>query len=97
MVIILKVYKADNFEPDNPLKFSFTDIWGFCSNFAECESFLEWNYPYILVLCYINLDDSIDSGNFFVRSSLIRKDSITQMHCLAVYVKKDFFLHGSYL
>ena len=37
-----------------------------------------------------HLDDSIDSGNFFVRGylPLIRKDSSTHMHDLAVYVKE---------
>ena len=37
-----------------------------------------------------NLDDSIDSSNFFVRGylPLIRKYSITHMHGLAVYVKE---------
>ena len=37
-----------------------------------------------------NLDDSIDSGNFSVRGylPLIRKDSITHMHGLAVYVEE---------
>ena len=36
------------------------------------------------------MDDSIDSGNFSVRGylPLIRKDSITHMHGLAVYVKE---------
>ena len=36
------------------------------------------------------MDDSIDSGNFSVRSylPLIQKDSSTHMHGLAVYVKK---------
>ena len=39
-----------------------------------------------------NLDESIDSGNFSVRSylPLIRKDSSTYMHGLAVYVKEGF-------
>ena len=48
------------------------------------------NSPDILVLYEINLDDSIDSGNFSLRGylSLIRKDSITHMHDLAVYVKE---------
>ena len=37
-----------------------------------------------------NLDDSIDSGNFSVRGCLplIREDSTTHMHGLAVYVKE---------
>ena len=53
-------------------------------------SFLESNSPDILALCETNLDDSIDSGNFSVRSylSLIRKGSVTQMYGLAVYVKE---------
>ena len=36
------------------------------------------------------MDDSIDSGNFYVRGYLpiTRKDSITHMHGLAVYVKE---------
>ena len=41
-------------------------------------------------LCRANLDDSIDSGNFSVTDylPLIRKDSSTHMHSLAVYVKQ---------
>ena len=67
-----------------------TNIRGLCSNFVDCESFLESNSPDILALCETNLDDSIDSGNFSVRDylSLIRKDSSTHMHGLAVYVKE---------
>ena len=72
------------------------------SNFDDCESFLESNSPdspdsvlnqtllTLLALCETNLDDSIDSGNFSVRGylRLIRKDSGTHMHDLAVYVKE---------
>ena len=56
-------------------------------NFVDCESFLESNSPDILALCETNLDDS---GNFSVRDylPLIRKDSSTHMHGLAVYVKE---------
>ena len=59
-------------------------------NFVDCESFLESNSPDILALCETNLDDSIDSGNFSVRSylPLIRKLSSTHIHSLAVYVKE---------
>ena len=55
-------------------------------NFIKCES----NSPDILALCETNLGDSIDSGNFSVGDCLplIRKDSITHMHGLAVYVKE---------
>ena len=74
----------------NSLKLSFTNIRGLCSNFIDCESFLESNSPDILALFETILDDSIDSGNFSVRAylPLIRKDSGTHMHGLAVYVKE---------
>ena len=90
VAILSKGCKLDNFEPHNSLKLSFTNIQGLCSNFVERESFLESNSPDILALCEKNLDDSIDSGNFYVRGylPLIQKDSITHMHCLAVYVKE---------
>ena len=86
MAILSKGSKADNFESHNSLKLSFR------SNFIECESFLESNSHDILPLCETNLDESIDSGNFFVTSypSLIWKDSITHMYGLAVYVKEGF-------
>ena len=100
---ISKACKPDNFELHNSLKLSFTNIRGLRSNFVDCESFLESNSPDILALCETNLDDSIDSGNFSVRGylSLIRKDSSTHMHGLAVYVKeglpfaRDFSLENS--
>ena len=90
MAILWKACKPDNFELHNSLKLSFTNIRGLRSTFVDCESFLESNYPDILALCETNRDDSTDSGNFFVRSylPLIRKDSSTHMHGLAVYVKE---------
>ena len=90
MSILSNGCKADNFESHNALKLSFTNIWGLHSNFVDCESFLQSNSPDILALCETNLDDSIDSGNFSVRGylPLIRKDSSTHMHGLAVYVKE---------
>ena len=90
MAILSKACKPDNFELHNSLKLSFTNIRGLRSNFVDCESFLESNSPDILALCETNVDDSIDSGNFFVRGylPLIRKDSSTHMHGLAVYVKE---------
>ena len=48
------------------LKFSFTNIWGFHSNFAEHEYFFEFNFSNIFALCETNLDESTDSGNFSV-------------------------------
>ena len=90
MAILSKACKPDNFEPHNTLKFRFTNIRRLLSNFVECESFLESNSPEILALCETNLGDSIDSANFSVRAylTLIRKDSITHIHVLAVYVKE---------
>ena len=90
MAILSKACKPDNFESHNSLKLSFMNIQGLCSNFVDCESFLESNSPDILALCETSLDDSIDSGNFSVRGylPLIQKDSSTHMHGLAVYVKE---------
>ena len=90
MAILSKACKPDNFESHNSLKLSFTNIQGLCSNFVDCESVLESNSPDMLALCETNLDDSIDSGNFSVTGylPLIRKDSSTHMHGLAVYVKE---------
>ena len=79
-----------NFESHNSLKLSFMNIRGLHSNFVDCESFLESISSDILAICETNQDDSIDSGNFSVRGylPLIRKDSSTHMHGLAVYVKE---------
>ena len=72
------------------LKLRFTNIWGFCLNIIDCESFLESNSPEILALCETNLDASIDPGNFSVRGylPLIQKHSTTHIHGLAVSVKE---------
>ena len=90
MAILSKRCKPDNFKPHSSLKLSFTNNRCLRSNFVERESFLESNSPDILGLCETNLDDSIDSGNFSVRVylPLIRPDSITHMHGLAVYMRE---------
>ena len=77
MTILSKACNPDNFESHKSLKLSFTNIRELCSNFVDCESFLESNSHDILALCEANLDDSIDSGNFSVTGYLpiIRKDS----------------------
>ena len=99
MAILSKGCNSGTFELHNSLKLSFTNIRGLCSNFVDCESFLESNSPDILALFETNLDDSIDFGNFSVRGylPLIRKDSTTHMHGLAVYVKERLFLHGTFI
>ena len=90
MAILSKACKPANFESHNSLKLTFKKIRDLHSNFVDCESFLESNSSDILALCETNLDGSIDSGNFFVRGylPLIRKDSSTHIHGLAVYVKE---------
>ena len=67
MAILSKACKPDKLESHDSLKLNFTNIRGFRSNFVDCESLLESNSPDILVLCEINLDDLIHSGNFSVR------------------------------
>ena len=90
MSILSKAFKTDNFESHNSLNLSFAKIRGLRSNFVDFESFLRPNSPDILALCETNLDDSIDSGNFPVRGylPLIRKDSSTHIHGLAIYVNE---------
>ena len=90
MTILSKGRKPDNFESHSSLKLNFTNIPGLRSSFVECESFLESYSPDIFTLCKTNLDDSIDSDNFSERGylPLIRKDSVTHMHDLVVYVKE---------
>ena len=90
MGILSKGCKPGNFEPYNSVKLGFANIWGICSNFVECESFIESNFPDILALCETDSNDSIDSGDFSVMGylPLIWKDFITHMHGLAVYVKQ---------
>ena len=90
MDLLSKGCKPNYLESHNSLKLSFTNICGLRSNIVECESFLESNSPDILALCKTNFDDSIASGNFSVRGYLpfIRKDSITHIHGLAVYLKE---------
>ena len=94
MTILSKACKPDNFESHNSLKLVFTNIRGLRKNFLDCEFYLESNSPDILALCETNLDDSINSGNFSVRGylPLIRKDSGTHMHGLAVYAKEGLSL-----
>ena len=90
MAILSKACKPDHFESHSSLKLSFMNIWGACLNFVDCESSHESNSLDIPALCERNLEDSIVSGNFSVRGyfPLIRKDSSTHMHGLAVYVKE---------
>ena len=76
MAILSKGFKPHDSESHNSLKLSFTNIWGLCSNFADCKSFLQ-----------SNLDESIVSGSFCLPS--IRKNYVTHMHGLVVYMKRE--------
>ena len=97
MAILSKVCKSDNFEPQNSLKLSFTNIRGCHLNFVDCESFLEWKSPDILALCKTNLDDSVDSCNFSVRGYLPLIQRILVLICMVLqFMLKDFLLHGTY-
>ena len=83
---------SDDFEPQNSLKFSFTNVGDLRANFAESESFLELNSSENIALRETNLDDSVDSRDFSVKGylSLFQKDSVTNMHGLSVFVKEAF-------
>ena len=97
MAILSKGCKPNNLESSNSsIKLSFMNVRDLCLNFLESKFFLESNSPDILALCETNLDGSIDSGNFSVRGYLpsIRKDSVTQMHGLPIYVKGLLFCTG---
>ena len=88
------------FDSDNSLKFRFTtNIWGLHSNSVGCESFHESTSPDILALSETNLEDSIHSSLLSVWGYLllIRKDSVTHMHDLVVYVKERLFYRKTYL
>ena len=91
MAILSKGCKPHNSEPHNSVKLNFTNIRGLRSDFVECESFLESNSTDIFALCDKNLGDWNDSGNSSLRGyvPLIRKDSITHMYGLAVYMKEE--------
>ena len=93
MAVLLNGRKPDKFESHDFLTLSFTNIRGLRSSFVECTSFLELNSPDILALCETNLGDSFweflcdrGGGGYLL---LIRKDSVTHMHGLAVYVKNE--------
>ena len=51
MAILSKGCKPDNFEPQNSLKLSFTNIKGLCSNFTECD--LSLNQTQLKFLLYV--------------------------------------------
>ena len=82
MAILSKVPKPDNFESQNPLRLSFTNIQGLYSDCIECLSILESNSLDIFALSETNLDDSIivnslavfiEVNTFFCMKFIFRK------------------------
>ena len=70
MTIFSTVHKPHKFESLNSLKLSFTNIRCLRYSFHRCKFFLEKYSPDILAWCGTNLNDSIGSSNFSVRSYL---------------------------
>ena len=94
MAILSEGCKPGNFESHDYLKPSFTNIWSLCSNFVDCESFLESKNPDILPLYETNLDKSIDSVNFSVKDYLpLIQNYFTIILCMVLQSmwKKDFY------
>ena len=94
MTILSKACKPHKFELHCSLKLRFTNIWGLCSNFVDCKSFLQSNSESIFPSAKIGwiswfwqfLCESLSSFN--------QKNSVTHMHSLAVYVKQGLpFAH----
>ena len=109
-VILSNECKPDNFESHFSLKLSSTNICSFCSNFVECESFLELNTPDVLALCEANLDDSKviinkrtgTSKKMFVHlfwaisplNFIFWKGNIHVLHIFNQKTLRGFFLNG---
>ena len=74
-----------------PLNICYSNVRGLRSNFSSVESFLHVVSPDILALCETNLDDSISNCDFDFPGylPLIRKDSVTFMHGLGVFVRDN--------
>ena len=89
MAILSKGCKTDNFESCNSLSLALQIFEAFVRILVIANLSLNQTVL-IFFLCETNLNNSIDSGNFPVRCylPLIRNDSSTHMHGLAIYVKK---------
>ena len=81
-------------KPPKPLSLAFTNIRGLRGNFSSVESYLIQSSPDIFALSETNLKPTIRSEDFSVSGYLpiIRKDSQTSMHGLAVYVKDSLLV-----
>ena len=90
MAILSKGCEPDNFESQIFWNLTLQMFEVFVRILLNVNLSLNQTSPDILALFETNLDDSIDSGSFSltVYLSLIRRDSDTHMHGLAVYVKE---------
>ena len=86
MALLSKNCKPDNSKPHKSIKRSFSNTQVLCSNFLEYEFSPESNSPYIFVLCETKLLESIDY------LPLMRKDSVSHMHGLAVCLKERLLI-----
>ena len=82
MALLSKDCKPDNSKSHKSIKRSFSNTQVLCSNFLEYEFSPESNSPYIFGLCETKLLESIDY------LPLMRKDSVSHMHGLAVCLKE---------
>ena len=91
MTILTKPSKTAQSKPPKPFTLAFTNIRGLRSNFSDVQSFLYDSSPDFFALCETNLNSSILDDDFSVSGYLpiIRKDSSTCMHGLAVYVRDN--------
>ena len=73
-----------------PFSLSFTNIRSINSNFSSVEAFLSNSSPDFLALSETNLSPNIADSDFSIPGYLpiIRKDSSTHMHGLAVYARE---------
>ena len=82
MALLSKDCEPDNSKSHKSIKRRFSNTQVLCSNFLEYKFSPESNSPNILGLCETKLLQSIDYLH------LIRKDSVSHMHDLAVYLKE---------
>ena len=84
---IMSKHKAVN--KNLPFSLSFTNIRSLNSNFSSVEAFLYHSSPDFLALSETNLSATMADSDFSIPGYLpiIRKDSSTHMHGLAVYAR----------
>ena len=94
----------DHCQRSSPSRISDTPWAGFELVQNRSLGFLEWSCAVVITTvprrhrCDTNLEDSIDSSNFSVRHyfTVIKKDCVTRMYSLVVYVKEGLLLHVTY-